>query len=573
MKQKGLILIALVVLVSMMVVPVMAETLTGTLGTTSLSSSSWQFDTNYATQGYLKFIYINDIENTRGTIALIREDNGTRPTFTGTTITGNTTTFTANTTGGVIIGRGTFGYARSFSGAGVESDGYQFWAFSEWNVTGLSGDKVLWINMDEPDGITLSVSGAKSAAPLASGKMALMSVAGYPAGSLLYNGRYTQNIDLTTYNEYTVTKPGGLGITGSVNKDVGGLTYTSQVFVYNYTTGGTMTSQAAVSALPFNFNVMASSIIIGIKDASGNYYNSSKLFTASTSPTPTPANVTSTVKILLDVRDAISGNLLQDTTTGIKNTTTGVWRNATLAYGIRMYDCTDPGFLYPLSVGQTIELAANKTGYEEDNITFVIPVADPGGYPATLWLTPTASAPTLGTVNFIIKVIKNYDHTPISSASVTLTTGVSPQYTNTLSTDVNGMVSFINVTASTSASVDIHHISYQSVSAYISGVTPNTTHKPIYEMILIGATPVTTVATAHPTTAAVSTYPVPTDANNNPITDPTLQGFAAFGVLVSSAYAIMQIVVGCVIIWLMWMTVYLITGGKIIDKIMRRGRR
>jgi hypothetical protein len=34
-----------------------------------------------------------------------------------------------------------------------------------------------------------------------------------------------------------------------------------------------------------------------------------------------------------------------------------------------------------------------------------------------------------------------------------------------------------------------------------------------------------------------------------------------------------DIAIGVTIIWLMWLTVYMITGGKIIDKIMKRGRR
>jgi hypothetical protein len=79
------------------------------------------------------------------------------------------------------------------------------------------------------------------------------------------------------------------------------------------------------------------------------------------------------------------------------------------------------------------------------------------------------------------------------------------------------------------------------------------------------------VVTTAPTGTGV--YPTPTDIHGNPIIDNEGKGLAAFGLLVDAAYAIMGIVVGLIFIWLLWMTVYLVTGGKIIDKIMKRGRR
>ena len=79
------------------------------------------------------------------------------------------------------------------------------------------------------------------------------------------------------------------------------------------------------------------------------------------------------------------------------------------------------------------------------------------------------------------------------------------------------------------------------------------------------------VVTTGPT--GTGAYPTPTDTSGNPITNPNDKGIAAFMLLVDAAYAIMGIVVGLIFIWLLWMTVYLVTGGKIIDKIMKRGRR
>ena len=561
MKQKGLILIALVVLVSMMVVPVIAETFSGVLGGTTSATTSYAITDTATSAEASTYMRIYTIENTLGLQSVVLFPND-KMIFTAGAPASNHTPFKAYTypVATAPYFTGEIGYQRIYDSGGTEQPGYMWITISDYNtnMSLYSGTLLFSLNYNATN--VYNMRSANIHSPTSGVTAFTNSIGEQRSGN--YSLYRTESIS----NIYNVTKPAGLGIEGNITKPPVNPT---RAYIYNALDNAILSSQSGVVNDTFNFNIPnAAAVFLGIKTPMGIMYNSSVFWRSSIS-TITSA---STVVVLLDVRNAISGNLLQNTTVGIKNTTTGVWRNATLASGIAYYDSTDPGFLYPLSVGQRIELAATKTGYEGDNITFIIPVADPGGYPATLWLTPTAYAPSLGTVNFIIKVIKNYDHTPISSASVTLTTGASPQYTNTLSTDVNGMVSFINVTASTSASVDIHHISYQSVSAYISGITPNTTHKPIYEMILIGATPVTTVATARPTTAAVSTYPVPTDAWGEPITDSSLKGFAAFGVLIDSAYAIMQIAVGLVLIWLLWMTVYLITGGKIIDKIMRRGR-
>lgn len=271
-------LISLIICMSILVItPVLAETLNGTIGGSVIDTGSWSFDVTYNTASYYQYIYVNDIENSFGTIALIREDANYRPTFTSTKVAGNTTPFTA-TISGVEIGHGTFGYQRLYNGVGTEQNGYQFYIFDQWNVTGRSGDIMVTINMPVIDGISQPGSTGKGSAPLATGKMGLATVAGYPAGSLLYCGNYTQNKDLTTWNDYTAVKPSGLGITGTVLKSHGGLSYSSRAFVYNATTGGVITSQGAVMDTNFAFNVPSGSIIIGMKDSVGTYWNSSTLF-------------------------------------------------------------------------------------------------------------------------------------------------------------------------------------------------------------------------------------------------------------------------------------------------------
>ena len=147
----------------------------------------------------------------------------------------------------------------------------------------------------------------------------------------------------------------------------------------------------------------------------------------------------------------------------------------------------------------------------------------------------------------------------------------------TATTDTNGKAFCSNMTYSTSAWINAIHQHYEP---YTNTLTPlvNGTSYPQVQLVLKGAyyniTPVSPQPTATPYDPnKPGVYPVPTDASGQPITSAAGKGYAAFGVLIDAVYAIMQIVVGLVLIWLMWMCVYLMTGGKIIDKIMKRGRR
>jgi len=285
------------------------------------------------------------------------------------------------------------------------------------------------------------------------------------------------------------------------------------------------------------------------------------------------------VRVNLDVRDSVSLNLLTDTIVGIRNQSSGTWRNSTMAGGQGYFDATGASFEYPLSVGQQIQLAATKTGYVGDNVTFTIPFAGPPYYLSTLHLTSNNYIPPGGNWMLVATVKRCLDTAPLPGASVRVRTGMSPQYDRTQTTDVNGVTTFTNVTASTAAMIDISGVWYQPKTDAIT-IIGNISHK-TYCLDLNGAvpgnltnpqqTPQPTATVKDPNTA--SPYPVPTDANGKPITDAAGKGYAAFGVLIDAVYAIMQIVVGLVLIWLMWMCVYLMTGGKIIDKMMKRGRR
>ncbi len=274
------------------------------------------------------------------------------------------------------------------------------------------------------------------------------------------------------------------------------------------------------------------------------------------------------ISSFLDVRDAATGIYIGNVTVGIRNLTDMSWRNTTSSTGAVIFNSTGSSYQYPLSVGQTIGYGASALGYVESSTNDTLMY---NNWLTTLFLTRIDQQVSNGTWSIIITVKRNLDAAPISGATVTVTSGVSGVGMWQQSTDMNGIASFINITPSTLALVEASKPGYQSNSLVVQ-VFPNTTQHKTIELVGVGQTPVVTpVATAN-TTPVSTVYPVLTDANGVPITSPEGKGFAAFGILIDSAYLIMQIAVGCVIIWLMWMVVYLMTGGKIIDKIMRRGR-
>ena len=72
-------------------------------------------------------------------------------------------------------------------------------------------------------------------------------------------------------------------------------------------------------------------------------------------------------------------------------------------------------------------------------------------------------------------------------------------------------------------------------------------------------------------------YPVtvtitPTGAPTPDDRDDLIKAEDAFSKWMDQLGAITDITIGVLYIWLLWLTVYIITGGRIIDKIMKRGR-
>lgn len=577
-KKKAFLII---IILMMMCIPVVSgETITGEL-TESIDSVT---STNIARFGdgsdsLIAFTSLstNKIESLQGTFSWIHFDD-----LVGTTYSSTKSYAQASVVGSVgatQIFTGTIGYQRNYNILGVEIQGYQYIVDIIWDdVNGLSGGQTITLVFDN-DIVTglglISVKGrAIQDAPDGSLGIGVDGYDGqYGYTGYMGSGNYNTMHNFYFSNDYSFSYPSGLGISGSITKGA----YISRGYVFNASTGATIITEATPSLTTFNFAVSAQPIKVGALSGSGHILNSSVFYPPAAAPTPTPTPIPTTPPhstVQLDVKDAITKAFIADTTVGIKNTTSGVWRNSTLPTGAGYADSTGAAYEYPLSIGQSITLAANKTGYSSESSTFYIPYS---GYLTTLYLTPSSYQTSGGNWNLVVSVKRNLDLAPIYPATVRLQTGVGTYYDSSQTVDESGTTTFTNVTASTSAIVSVVSQMYQDTSVVVT-VFPNQTQHVNIEMILKGGTPVTTKVTPRPTSTpydpnAPSAYPTPTDASGQPITDSGLKGFAAFNLLIDALYAIMGIVVGIIFIWLMWMTVYMITGGKIIDKIMRRGRR
>lgn len=176
----------------------------------------------------------------------------------------------------------------------------------------------------------------------------------------------------------------------------------------------------------------------GIYTVSMKYWNVSGSTETITKPDYVLASVPSGLAVNLDIKNAITGVLVQDSTVGIRNTSSGVWRNTTAPTGLVYFTSTDPGYLYPLSQNQSITLAANKSGYQDASTTFNIPY---NNYRSILYMMPTSIINATGNGTVVVNVIRALNGLTVSGMSVALDTG-HVGITNTA-----GAVTLFNVTA------------------------------------------------------------------------------------------------------------------------------
>jgi PKD repeat protein len=228
----------------------------------------------------------------------------------------------------------------------------------------------------------------------------------------------------------------------------------------------------------------------GIYTVSLNYFNSSGYPGTITKSNYVLASLASGMIVNLDVKDATSGALIQDSTVGIRNTSSGVWRNTTAPTGLVYFSTTDPGYLYPLTQGQSITLAANKTGYKDASETFAIPY---NNYRARLFLMPLNVINATGTGTVVVNTIRNKDGLTISGISVVLDSG-QMGITNTA-----GATTLYNVTAGTRyVTVTDPDKGYQDTKSSFN-LSAGETKLVVIQMVRVGEEPVVTPVSPTPT--------------------------------------------------------------------------
>jgi PKD repeat protein len=238
------------------------------------------------------------------------------------------------------------------------------------------------------------------------------------------------------------------------------------------------------------------------------YFNSTGYDFTIEKPNYVLASIPTGMIVNLDVKNAITGALIQDATVGIKNVTTGVWRNTTAPTGLVYFSTTDPGYLYALSQNQTITLAANKSGYRSAYETFAIPY---NNYRARLFLLPDTFVNATGTGTVVVNVIRNKDGLTVSGMSVVLDTGQIGI------TNGAGAATFLNVTAGARVvRVSDPDGSYQDTESSFT-LAEGETKLLVVQVVLVGESPVTTYGT-----------PVPTPTGTYNPSDPSSPGYGNY---------------------------------------------
>jgi PKD repeat protein len=205
------------------------------------------------------------------------------------------------------------------------------------------------------------------------------------------------------------------------------------------------------------------------------------------------------VVVNLDIKNAITGALIQDSPVGIRNVTNGVWRNSTCATGLIYFDSTGVAWEYPLALGETITLAASPTGYTPAWHDLTIPYSDYRDY---LYLLPSSIIPGAGKGIVIVNVISNRNGVSVSGASVVLDTGQMG------STNTAGAITFLNVSAgSRTVTVSTPDFGYETTSKTFDLASAETKFITI-QLILTGETPV-------PTFQPISTTTITVDLNKS----------------------------------------------------------
>lgn len=481
-----------------------AETLTGDLGT----GEGWLSQTysitsgsHGTTTGNMRYLYFNDIQNAQGFKSLIfwmyqpasvGYDSGS-PNGAVTSFTAYNTNLTDGSKGSTVKGTGFMGYQRSYDYAGTQVGSYCWIIFDEPVVNSDTGDVKYYIEYDHSAlyNITFQWYPLSSYTP-ASGFSGFALDGTTDAKN--FEGTYTQNRDLQFHNSYTVTKPAGLGIQGSIIKSYLGTTYQSRAFIINASDGAVISSEASVNPITYNFTNNKEVIRICLLSSNATWFNSTDLFTAGSGYTPTPTpTVTATpiptiapgyIRTWMHLLDR-EGNHIHAGNIDIEDIEGSTWTNSTHdADGIAYIDTLPYHTIniygsYDIFENEFLpnELLAQETGYT--------------GYTYYLTLFPYESLAEEGQTSLYVEVKDAQTHSYISYAVVKA--AVDGGYTYSQSTATAGSAVFLvpNNTIVRLSATASGYISGSSVINTGSGSSYTTTIELTRQLVTV--TPTSTV--------------------------------------------------------------------------------
>lgn len=456
MKKLWIILIvALIALVSC----ASAETISGTVTGTNYTQKS-EVVGGGAGANWLSSLTVNDIQYSTGLKSIILFESDTS-TFDSGAPSGSATPITIRNVTGSNIGVGTYGYMRTFDNAGSEVPGYQWIEFSSWDITGLTGDVPLYTNYSR-SGVYNQTSHKTSSG--------LPSTLGIPLFSGAVGGALG-GTHLATYlfdfsNDYTATKPGGIGINGSVTKGI----YGSRVWIIDGDSGVIKTNEASVGTSQYSFTVNSQTIKISIQDSSLNWHNTSTLFTNTSAPTPTPTATQTPVTpsnpippgyIRSEVQcvDGQTSGAIHECDIDLKDVENDSWQN--LSYeGMGSYYGTSWIDTLP---NHTIDAYGAASGYTSVSRTG-LPASSSKMYELIMWPSDAPAAPA-GKITLYVIVNDAQSGNAITGAQVTArdSTGITQART----TGTSGTVSF-QVSNSSTVWWTVYRTSYVPASGSIT---------------------------------------------------------------------------------------------------------
>lgn len=232
-----------------------------------------------------------------------------------------------------------------------------------------------------------------------------------------------------------------------------------------------------------------------------------------------------------------------------------VWYNRTSSDG--KFNVTGYGSSgsTPLSLGDFMVLFGSAPGYSPNGYVAMMTAATNGvTQPIGLALATASAKPGEFTA-----VVSTYEKTTsVAISGVTVSMGASGAFNSTKITSSYGTAVFTNLSSNLTYTLSATKSGYSPVTQLVSGASGTTQY--VYVQLSSGSvnpTPYPTVTTVGPT--------------------PTTTGSAAAQSAIDylSSWVQTFMVLGCLVVfmWLFWQVVYNLTGGKVIEKLMKRGRR